>query len=87
VSTADVTRLVGTVLTDFLRDKSRGIVATAAGVAPYGVFVGGAPLGRTAHDMLTGSLVTVSLNFFIYETLKARFIVVDEDRRSDIGMR
>lgn len=47
-----------------VRGLYRGIVATAAGVAPY-----------------------VSLNFFIYETLKARFIVVDEEKRSDIGMR
>jgi len=47
-----------------MRGLYRGIVATAAGVAPY-----------------------VSLNFFIYESLKTSFIPVDADQRRDIGMR
>ena len=83
-------RVGGAVLTDFPRENSRGIVATAAGVAPYGVLSGGTRTDGSRHaDIKPGmfGLVTVSLNFFIYETLKARFIVVDEDRRSDIGMR
>lgn len=54
---------------------SRGTVATAAGVAPYGT----SGVAETGFRARTDGLVwVVALNFYFYEGLKARFITAED---------